>query len=208
MVAMTSPPPVSRLDPRQTDAALAAVTDAFADIPPYDVLLPRRHRQALGHALRFALDECLDRGLVEVTHDERGVIDGVAAWVSPGAWPIPFRSELPRLPHLARIAGTAGPASLARLMRFEQACAAWHPSEPHWYLALLGVRPDRHGHGRGGALLRHRLGIADGERTPVHLETQTAANVEYYRRFGFEPEGDPIHESGVPSWAMVRHPRG
>jgi ribosomal protein S18 acetylase RimI-like enzyme len=33
----------------------------------------------------------------------------------------------------------------------------YHPSEPHWYLPLIGVEPARQGRGHGSALLSHAL---------------------------------------------------
>jgi GNAT superfamily N-acetyltransferase len=39
---------------------------------------------------------------------------------------------------------------------FEQ-MGRYHPSEPHWYLPLMGVDPSQQGKGFGSALLQHTL---------------------------------------------------
>jgi ribosomal protein S18 acetylase RimI-like enzyme len=61
-----------------------------------------------------------------------------------------------------------------------------HPAEPHWYLAVLGVRPDRQGHGIGGALLEAGLARADADGLPCYLESSNPRNVGLYERHGFE----------------------
>ena len=33
----------------------------------------------------------------------------------------------------------------------------FHPTEPHWYLPLIGVDVTKQGHGYGSVLLRHAL---------------------------------------------------
>jgi ribosomal protein S18 acetylase RimI-like enzyme len=38
-----------------------------------------------------------------------------------------------------------------------------HPSEPHWYLPMIGVDPGKQGNGYGSALLKHALERCDGE---------------------------------------------
>lgn len=60
-----------------------------------------------------------------------------------------------------------------------------HPSEPHWYLVPLSVRPEYQRRGLGSQLVRPILEQADREQLPCYLETSDPANVDYYRRFGF-----------------------
>jgi ribosomal protein S18 acetylase RimI-like enzyme len=79
---------------------------------------------------------------------------------------------------------------------------------PRWYLGVLGVAPEAQGRGLGGALMRPILERADAERLPVTLETTRAANVEVYRRFGFEvTANESLPPDGPPFWTMRRAPR-
>ncbi len=78
----------------------------------------------------------------------------------------------------------------------------------HWYLAVLGVEPERQGQGIGGALIQPALARADSEGLPCYLETTRDRNVPFYRRHGFEVvvEGK-LPEGGPPYWTMKRDPR-
>jgi len=79
---------------------------------------------------------------------------------------------------------------------------AAHPHEPHWYLAVLGTDPEHQGHGIGGELLRH---VIDETGAATYLETETAANVAYYRQHGFEATGETdIRADGPHLWFMWR----
>jgi GNAT superfamily N-acetyltransferase len=69
---------------------------------------------------------------------------------------------------------------------FEQ-MAKYHPSEPHWYLPLMGVDPAHQGKGHGDALMSYALERCDRDRAPAYLESTNSRNISLYRRHGFEP---------------------
>lgn len=56
---------------------------------------------------------------------------------------------------------------------------------PHYYLEIIGVRPDHQGKGVGSRLIAPMLVRADCENVPCYLETQTESNVAFYRKRGF-----------------------
>ena len=66
---------------------------------------------------------------------------------------------------------------------------AFHPEEPHWYLAMLGVDPMRQGRGLGSALLKAGLARCDAEGAAAYLESSNPKNVPLYERHGFEVIG-------------------
>jgi ribosomal protein S18 acetylase RimI-like enzyme len=89
---------------------------------------------------------------------------------------------------------------------FEQ-MGAYHPSEPHWYLPLIGVDPARQGGGFGSRLLAHALAQCDRDGTPAYLESSNPANIPLYQRHGFEVLG-AIQQPGTPRITpMLRKPR-
>jgi GNAT superfamily N-acetyltransferase len=82
-------------------------------------------------------------------------------------------------------------------------------TDPHWYLALLGVSPGCQGRGIGRALLTPVLRRADQEGLPCYLETFVSANVPFYEHRGFqvvEAGVEPL--SQIAFWAMKREPLG
>jgi ribosomal protein S18 acetylase RimI-like enzyme len=61
-----------------------------------------------------------------------------------------------------------------------------HPSEPCWYLPMIGVDPICQGRGYGSALLRHALEQCDRDGMPAYLESSNPRNIPLYQRHGFE----------------------
>lgn len=82
-----------------------------------------------------------------------------------------------------------------------------HPSEPHVYLALLGVDPSAQGQGIGKFLLQPRLDHCDENGFPVYLETQKPENLPYYERFGFKVRDTVALDRTPTIWSMWRDPR-
>jgi GNAT superfamily N-acetyltransferase len=81
-----------------------------------------------------------------------------------------------------------------------------HVPGPHWYVPLLGVRPEVQGKGLSRGVLRPVFEAADRDRVPVYLETATESNVAIYKRFGFELRAHRELTGGLPNWEMVRPP--
>ena len=86
------------------------------------------------------------------------------------------------------------------LNRFE----ASHPSdEPHYYLSLLGTRPERRGEGLGVALLADNLRRTDAEGMPAFLESSNPANNVRYERLGFRQVGEFTTPDGARTVATM-----
>lgn len=79
-----------------------------------------------------------------------------------------------------------------------------HPTEPHWYLPLIGVREEFQGRGYGSVLMRHALDRCDRDGLPAYLEATSSRNVPFYENFGFRTIG--IIQSGTSPelYAMLR----
>ena len=81
------------------------------------------------------------------------------------------------------------------------------PITGSWELATVGVNPRYRGNGLGTALIRHAIDSLDsfaGARTPVHLETSDARNVELYSRLGFSIHAETHPVGGPVVWSMQR----
>ena len=60
----------------------------------------------------------------------------------------------------------------------------FHPADPHWYLAFVGVEPTIQSHGIGRTLLAPVLKLADQTETLCYLETPFPRTHEFYERLG------------------------
>jgi GNAT superfamily N-acetyltransferase len=83
-----------------------------------------------------------------------------------------------------------------------------HAPMPHWYLAAIGVEPERQGQGIGSALMRPMLERADREGIHCWLDTHQDENVRLYQRHGFEvSERAVVPRHPIPVYGMLRRPR-
>ena len=185
---MTTLVAIDRLTRRDEPAALATLTAAFAGYPLFAALCPdpaRRPRVVAAHC-RFLFRLALRAGGVFGTADCAAV---VCAWPPgherPSAW-WEWRAGGPAL--LWEL-GWRGSRRLWQIERGFEASRKRHVPGPHWYVSLLGVRPELQGHGLGRAALRPVFEAADRDGVPVYLETRSEANVAIYRRLGFELVG-------------------
>jgi ribosomal protein S18 acetylase RimI-like enzyme len=104
-----------------------------------------------------------------------------------------------------------GFASFRLLLAYDRVARELHQryaSEPHWFLATIGVEPIRQGCGLGSSLMDPILIKADAQRMPCYLETHSAQNVTLYERHGFQvAERVSVASHPIPIWSMVRPPR-
>jgi ribosomal protein S18 acetylase RimI-like enzyme len=104
---------------------------------------------------------------------------------------------------------------LERYGAIDAAFTANTPPEPHWYLAMLATHPDWQRRGVGAALMAPAIAEADAHGLGCYLETESEANVAYYRRHGFEVctewdltvAGERPDAHGPHMWGMWRDPR-
>ena len=83
----------------------------------------------------------------------------------------------------------------------------YHPSEPHWYLPLLGVDPYYHGKGLGSALMQYATTKCDNENVLAYLESSNPRNISLYKRHGFETLGTIQVDEFPPIVPMIRKPQ-
>lgn len=83
----------------------------------------------------------------------------------------------------------------------------YHPHEPHWYLAIIGVDPLKQGQGFGAMLLRHTLASCDRDRALAYLESTNPKNIPFYEHQGFELLGTIQAGDAPPMFPMLRRPR-
>jgi ribosomal protein S18 acetylase RimI-like enzyme len=182
----------------EVDRAIAKLVLAFGTDPvarwiydnPHEYLLyiPRLFR-ALGTSP-------FEAGAAQCTSDGHGV----ALWLPPG-----IRGD--DGPLEAVLAESVAGEKQADVGRVFEMTEHYRPTEPHWYLSLIGVEALHRNKGCGATLLQHGLRQCDGEHRPAYLWSSNPQNTSLYRRHGFEIM-DTIQVGSSPSiFPMLRQPR-
>ncbi len=196
---------IRRLESGSLPMAVATTSRAFWPDPLFGHFARdavQEHRM-LPTFLGALLRDAADHGEVWVALRD-GEVTGSASWLQPGSMPRSRTREnrITRACAMALLTGRNRRSGLALLAAVERR----HPSEPHWYLPLLGVDPKWQGRGVGSALLTLKLAECDASIMPAYLETQKPQNVPYYERFGFQVT-ECIELPGTPPiWLMWRDP--
>jgi GNAT superfamily N-acetyltransferase len=185
--------------PDRAAHAFDTLTQAFVDDPPTRWLFPDADlywRFFPVFAEMFGGAAVAARTAIEVEDAA-----GVALWLAPGGAG-PDEAGLVRL-----VEDCTEPQRHAGVLAVFEEMGRRHPTEPHWYLPLIGVRPRRQGRGIGAALLAAGLRVCDIERLPAYLESTNPRNQPLYERHGFVPL-DPIVVADCPPIVpMLRPPR-
>ena len=174
---------------------------AFWDDPVLSWLMPdpvSRYAR-MRHFFRAELHTVRPRGLVLTTHD----VAGAALWSAPDKWKTPPLDIVKDSWSMIRAFGTMIPKALPLLGRMEKV----HPTESHWYLAVIGTDPVRQGRGAGAALITDVTDRCDDAGLPAYLESSNDVNVPYYERFGFRVTEAISIPAGPTMRCMWRDPR-
>ena len=93
------------------------------------------------------------------------------------------------------------------VFRVFAAMESHRPSEPHWYLPLLGVDPCQQNKGYGAALMQPALAQCDRDKMPAYLESTNVKSIPFYERQGFEVLSTIQVKTSPPLFPMLRRPR-
>lgn len=108
---------------------------------------------------------------------------GGAMWLPPGVHA--GTDIMASLAVGAALTRFSGVSHIRRALLLDDAMRRHHPTEPHYYLFLVGVVPPARGQGLASALLRETLAQADARGVPCYLENSNPANRRLYERLGF-----------------------
>jgi len=125
---------------------------------------------------------------------------GAALWLPPNV--LPQEDEL-----IALAQRTISEQKQEEVFSIFEQMGSYHPTEPHWYLPLIGVDPARQGNGYGSALMEYALIRCDRENELAYLESSNPRNIPLYKRHGFEVLGTIQVGSSPPLFPMLRRPR-
>ena len=125
---------------------------------------------------------------------------GAALWLPPGVSP---DEEA-----IGEVLQRSVPAErLEEVNAFFEQMDHYHPTDPHWYLPLIGVDPAYHRRGLGSALMKYALSQCDRDGTPAYLESSNSENIPLYERHDFVSLGTIQFGSSPPMCPMLRQPQ-
>jgi GNAT superfamily N-acetyltransferase len=131
-------------------------------------------------------------------------VTAVAVWEPPaGTAPLPTDVTAALARELPYLRADRSPA----VAETEALVGSARPSEPHWWLAHLGVRPSARRRGLAAAVLAPVLVRCDTDGTLAAAAVHSWANVRFLRGFGFEVAlGTRTPDDELPLWVVVRRP--
>ncbi|MGH2561910.1 MAG: GNAT family N-acetyltransferase [Thermomicrobiales bacterium] len=192
--------------PEHVSSVGKVLAASHADYPSFRHVFPDPTRRAAVLRTFFtgvARDAVAFEATYTATVDDR--VLGVAIWLPPGRFPWSAGRQIRFVPTMLSVLRIA-PRSFMPFARYGANAARFHPTDKHWYLVVLGVKPEAQGLGIGTRLLQPILARADQERLPCYLETAREENVAFYQRRSFrvEHEALPLVPDGPTHWAMRR----
>lgn len=183
----------------------ALLARSFDDDPYIDWLVRKDERRSAGFELLFELTlDKLSADLNETytLHD----LAGCVVWKRPSELKLPLWRQLALIPAFARVSGAARIGQLLRVFGELEKRHERHAPDPHYYLHVIGVAPERQGQGLGRSLLRPMLARLDSERMPAYLETHKTRTLPFYERLGFRVL-EKLELSALPTaWLLRREP--
>lgn len=180
------------------DFAVRAVVLAFSADPVARWFYPdaQHYREYFPCFVKAFAGVAFKDGNVDCVED----YSGAAFWLPPDIHP----DEQALVALLQRTIPERGQAEVFALL---EQMDSRHPAEPHWYLPMIGVVPDKQGNGYGSALLRHAVERCDSDDKLAYLESSSDKNIPLYERHGFEVLGTIQVGSSPPLFPMLRRPR-
>ena len=194
---MATRPEIAVAGTAENDRAIATITTAFVDDPVTRWVLRDAHTYLTYWPQIVAAfgGAAFEQGTADAVDD----CGGVALWLPPGVGADEEK--------MAEIASDAvPPAEQDEVFSFMGQMGEFHPTEPHWYLPVIGVDVTKRGRGYGSALLRHALERCDRDGLPAYLEASSPRNKSLYERHGFEEIGVIQSGGSPPMWPMIRRP--
>ena len=169
--------------PGDIDTVADIVADAFDHLEVIHFLVPdaSRRRQVSRDWYRLYVAHAIG-GAGQVVMTEDG--SAAAVWFDrTGDASEPEGYEK----HLADLAGE----HLPQFQHLDLQMEANHPTDPHWHLLFLAVRPDSWNQGLGGRLMDYTHSRLDAEDIPAYLEATGEQNRRLYQRHGYTDMSPP-----------------
>ena len=125
---------------------------------------------------------------------------GAALWLAPQSEPNNDAID-------SYLQQTISPQQEKKIFAVFEQMSHYHPQEPHWYLAFVGVEPNQQRQGYGSALIKPVLRECDRQQQLAYLESSSPGSRSLYERHGFEVIETIQIDDSPPIFSMVRYPQ-
>jgi GNAT superfamily N-acetyltransferase len=189
------PTDVAKIADAEVEHAIATLVLAFDTDPVARWMYEDPHQYLLHVPRLFQIlgASSFETGAAQRTTDGLGV----ALWLPPGV-------HGDDSPLGAVIAESIDGEKQADVYSVFEQTEDYRPTEPHWYLSLIGVEALNRNKGFGAVLLRHGLRRCDEEHRPAYLWSSNPLNTSLYKRHGFEIIGTIQEGSSPRIFPMLR----
>ena len=191
---------VAELD--DVHGVVSTLVGAFFSDPLWSFAFPDpgRRRAQLSDAFTVLVTGAVPHRWVWTTPE----YGAVSVWIPPGMPEMTPEEVVAFAALIERIA----PDRVEQLRAMFDAFDRAHPHEElHYYLSLLGTRPERRGEGLGMDLLAANLARIDALGAAAYLESSNPINVARYESVGFRSLGDTaVTADGLGFTGMWRNP--
>lgn len=184
MTSTSTIPSLRVAGPGDIDTVAEIVADSFLHLEAIRFLVadPDRRRQVTRAWYRLHIAHAIEgAGQVVMTEDA----SAAAVWFDRTGEVSEPQDYAKRL---AEIAGE----DLPQFQELDAQMEAQHPTEAHWHLLFLAVRPQRWNQGLGSRLMDYTHTRLDAEGVPGYLEATSVQNRRLYRRHGYTDMNPPV----------------
>ena len=199
---MTGVTVVRELGARDLAAAVGIIARGMRDNPLHVAAFgpdAKTRGVLLTRMFTVALPMILGKGVLLGAFDGHLLV-GVTGMMPPGRCQPSLKDKLSLLPRLIPAVGTG---AFTRVGRWMGTWARLDLDEPHWHLGPVAVDAHLQGKGVGSTLMAEYCARLDDVNEVGYLETDKAANVAFYEKFGFQTIAEaPV--LNTPNWFMRR----
>jgi ribosomal protein S18 acetylase RimI-like enzyme len=189
----------------QIKPATKIITEAFFNDPLMLYLFPKKKERIdkLSSMMELLVQIGVKYGLVHATSSN---IEGIAIWFPPKNSKI--TSWMGFLCGGFRYYFKIGRKAIKRQNKFYKLIRLKHKKlipSPHWYLSIIGVKPEQQGNGFSRFLVDSMFRSIDKHRLPCFLDTNNEDNLPIYKRLGFNILQEfEIPDTNLVNWVMIR----